>query len=293
MRRVTAVVVNWNSRDDLAGVLVDLNAQSGVEMKIIVVDNNSSDDSLALGHATGVAFEARQAGRNLGYTGGNNLGAELAGPDADVLVVNPDVRLPDASTVSRLADALADDASLGAIAPVIEISPGRLEYLDSEIDLDHAAAVHTHTDSMVPDDVAPRVVSWIDGAMLLVRAQARRDVGFFDDRFFLMWEEVDWCIRAAKNGWRVALCPAARVTHRRSSSFEGTKKGGYYYWRNLYLVCRIHAPSRWRWRWHYLRRFSAFVTRPVILRSGYAFVVAHGTLDGLRGRVGPKPQDAR
>lgn len=293
MRCVTAVVVNWNSGEDLATVVTDLAAQTGVALSIIVVDNGSRDQSVASARATGVQFDLDEAGANLGYTGGNNRGAARAGVAADVLVVNPDVRLPDPRTVAHLAAALDSDPTLAAVAPAIEVRTGALEYLGSEIDLDHARAVHVDTDVAVPALDQPRVLSWIDGAVMLVRAKARADFGLFDDRFFLIYDEVDWCIRATNHGWRVALCPGVQVRHQRSSSFEGSSKGGYYYWRNLYMLCRLHAPTRWKWRWHYGRRLAEFVTRHEILLSGYAFVVLRGAFAGVRGHVGPGPADSR
>ena len=292
MHRVTAVVVNWNSGDDLARLLVDLRAQTGVDVSILVVDNGSADTSVKRALETGVAFQLHSAGQNLGYTGGNNLAAELAGPDADLFVVNPDVRLPDPATVARLADALATDATLAAVAPAIEVSPGLAEYLGSEIDLERVRAVHTLTDVAFPADVQPRALSRIDGAALLVRAEARREIGFFDDRFFLIWDEVEWCVRATRQGWRVALYPGVRINHQRSSSFAGSNKSAYYYWRNLYLICRLHASSRWTWRRRYVARLARFTGRPAVLRSPrYALVVLRGAFDGVRGRVGPGPED--
>jgi len=292
VHRVTAVVVNWNSGDDLARLLLDLREQTDVELSILVVDNGSTDGSVESARATGASFDLHCVGKNLGYTGGNNVGAEVAGPDADLFIVNPDVRIPDATTVARLAQALTADATLAAVAPAIETSPGRAEYLDSEIDLERAKALHTDTDAPFPAGDDPLTLSWIDGAALLVGARARKDVGLFDDRFFLIFDEVDWCIRATQRGWRLALCPGIRVGHQRSSSFADSKKSGYYYWRNLYLLCRLHAASRFTWRRRYFARLAAFVGRPTILRSRYALVVLHGAFDGVRGRVGPGPEDA-
>jgi GT2 family glycosyltransferase len=292
VNRVTAVVVNWNSGDDLARVVADLALQSNVEVSIVVVDNDSSDASIDKARATGVAFELVAAGANLGYTGGNALGAEHAGADADIFVVNPDVSLPDRDTLAVLCDALTTNPTVGAVAPVILLEDGLAEYLDSVIDLDRAVAEHTNTSVPPPPPGDPVAISWIDGAAWLIRAEARRTIGLFDPRFFLFWEEVDWCLRARAAGWTVALHPGARVEHRRSSSFRGTRKGAYYYWRNLYLVCKDHAPS-WRWRVGYTRRLFRFALRPVILRSGYAAVVMRGAFDGIRGRSGPGPEDAR
>jgi GT2 family glycosyltransferase len=207
--------------------------------------------------------------------------------------VNPDVGVPDVTTVASLAGALAADDTLAAVAPAIEVEPGVVEYLGSELDLDHARAPHTETYASLPGVLDPRPISWIDGAAMLVRAEAREEVGLFDDRFFLIWDEVDWCVRATNAGWRLALCPAVLVQHRRSSSFAGSRKGTYYYWRNLYLVCRLHAPSWWRWRWHYLLRCMEYVTRRSVLTSGHSWVTLRGAVDGLRGRVGPGPHERR
>lgn len=289
--RVTAVVVNWNSGSDLAALVVDLAAQTGVDLAILVVDNGSSDDSVVDARATGVAFGLELAGENLGYTGGNNRAAEIAGPDAHLFVVNPDVGLPDPTAIASLAAALFADDTLAAVAPAIETERGLVEYLDSHIDLARATAEHTQTHVPFPADATPRVAPWIDGAAMLVRAEARRDVGFLDDRFFLFFDEVDWCLRASEKGWRVALCPAVRVRHRRSSSFTGTSKGLYYYWRNLYLLCQIHAPGR-AWRWHWARKLARLSVRPVVIRSFNSFSSLHGGLDAVRGRFGAGREDA-
>jgi GT2 family glycosyltransferase len=288
---VTAVVVNWNSGNDLAAVITDLAAQVGVDLTIVVVDNASTDDSLARALATAVAFRVERADRNLGYTGGNNLGAQLAGADADVLIVNPDVRLPDANTVAALVACLHANPTRGAVAPAIEESDGRIEYLDSEIDLARARAVHTDTHVPAPESTEPVDLAWIDGAVMLIRAEARAAVGLFDDRFFLIDDEVDWCLRARAAGWSVALCPAVRVEHQRSSSFGDSKKASYYYWRNRYLLCRLHATSP-RWRLHWAANLLRYVVRRETLRTGNAVVALRGARDAILGRYGPAPEDS-
>jgi len=281
VHRVTAVVVSWNSGEDLANLVRDLHAQTGVALSIVVVDNASRDDSVALARAVG-KFALVEPGRNLGYTGGNRVGADAAGPDADVFIVSVLAAHVVADDAEVRREPLHADAGLAAVAPLIELEDGNIEYLDSVVDLHHARAVHVATDVPAPAPGPPVALSWIDGAAWLFRAQARGEVGLFDDRFFLLFEEVDWCIRARAAGWRVALVPEARVGHRRSSSFAGTNKSGYYYWRNLYLLCRLHAPSP-LWRLHYARRVARHLASPVVRR---------GVRDALRGRYGPGPEDA-
>jgi GT2 family glycosyltransferase len=68
------------------------------------------------------------------------------------------------------------------------------------------------------DDDTEQEVDWLVGACLCVRASAARQVGFFDERFFLYSEEIDWCRRFRAAGWRVAYVPSAEVVHHEGAS---------------------------------------------------------------------------
>ena len=142
--RCTAVVVNWNSGTDLAAVLVDLAAQRGVDLSIVVVDNGSSDASVATAQATSVEFRLELTVR-ASVHGGNNLAARLPVRETTHLfVVNPDVSLPDATTLACLFAALSEDGTLAAVAPRSRRSgagrvPGQRDRSR------HATAVHTQT----------------------------------------------------------------------------------------------------------------------------------------------------
>jgi hypothetical protein len=280
------LVVNWNSGGDLRGLLDDLARQRDVELHVTVVDNGSTDDSLA--QADGAAFTLIETGSNLGYTGGNSVGMRAVGPWRPVLVVNPDVRFPQEDALARLLGVLDEQPELAAVAPVIRVD-GLIEHLGSVADVDRARVHHVQTfvEGPVPD-VAE--LDWIDGAVILFRPEALREVGGFDERFFLFQEEVDWCLRARRAGWRVALTGRAEVTHRRSSSFGVSQKGAYYYWRNLYLLCSKHAHGRlWRLRW--LLALLGFARRRTHLRSGASVRALRGGLDAVRGRFGAGPED--
>jgi GT2 family glycosyltransferase len=284
------LVVNWNSGGDLRMLLDDLARQSGVDLHVTVVDNGSTDASLEQARAGAQPFTLIETGSNLGYTGGNGVGMRAVGPERAVLVVNPDVRFPQTDGIARLLAILDEEPRLAAVAPVIRVEGGLLEHLGSVADVERARIHHVETFVAGPaPDLAE--IEWIDGAVVLFRAEALREIGGFDERFFLFQEEVDWCLRARRAGWRVALTGRAEVAHRRSSSFGDSQKGAYYYWRNLYLLCALHARGRVGWRLRWLVALLRFARRRTHLRSGASRRALRGGVDALRGRFGAGPED--
>jgi N-acetylglucosaminyl-diphospho-decaprenol L-rhamnosyltransferase len=284
-----ALVVNWNSGHDLRCLLDDLAGQRGVELHVTVVDNGSTDDSLEEARGAAQPFALIETGANLGYTGGNGVGMRAVGPHRPVLVVNPDVRFPHEDALARLLSLLDEHPRLAAIAPVIRVD-GLLEHLSSVADVDRVRVHHVETFVEGP---APALaeLEWIDGAVVLFRPEALQEVGGFDERFFLFQEEVDWCLRARRAGWQVALAGCVEVAHRRSSSFGSSQKGAYYYWRNLYLLCAKHARGRIGWRLRWLAALFGFARRRTHLRSGASTRALRGGLDALLGRWGSGPED--
>jgi GT2 family glycosyltransferase len=284
-----ALVVNWNSGDDLRCLLDDLARQRGVDLHVTVVDNGSSDGSLERARDAAQPFTLIETRANLGYTGGNGVGMRAVGPDRPVLVVNPDVRFPQEDALAQLLSLLEEHPRLAAVAPVIRVD-GLLEHLGSVADVERVRVHHVETFVEGPaPDLAE--LEWIDGAVVLFRPEALRQIGGFDERFFLFQEEVDWCLRARHAGWHVALTGLAEVAHRRSSSFGSSQKGAYYYWRNLYLLCSKHARGRIGWRLRWLAALLGFAGRRTHLRSGASIRALRGGLDALRGHWGIGPED--
>lgn len=287
---LVALTVHYRSRGTVAGLFRDLALQDHPNLSVIVVecgDDGSVADALpALGSTPCRVIDP---GANLGYCGGNNLGFLRRPQGSDVLVINPDVRISAPGALSTLHGELLSRPKLGAVGPAIFTPAGRLEHADSQLDYSSWLAIHTRTHVPAwPDDLPSDIheVAWLDGAVFLARGRALDDVGGFDDRFFLYFEEVDWSIRMAAAGWQLGIVPAVRAVHDRSSSFQGSSKGSYYYWRNNYLLFRKHGAGRvGRRRW--ARRLLRSVVRRPFSKSSWNAL--WGGLDALRGRTGPRP----
>ena len=128
-------------------------------------------------------------------------------------VANPDIRL-EARDLDRLRDRLAADATLALVAPVVVDSEGRVQA--------SARALPTPGEILgkltgrgwaVPADGPPLSPDWVAGMFLLMRASAFAEVGGFDTRYHLYYEDVDLCCRLRLAGYQIALEPSARVTH--------------------------------------------------------------------------------
>ncbi len=292
---VHVVAVHYRSDGMLLDLLDDLAAQTGPELTIHVVESGD-DGTVARARRRHPGIVVHDPGRNVGYAGGNNLAlaaiaADPTAADAPVLVVNPDVRVPDPGFVATLVAALRSAPKVAAVAPLIRDDAGRIEYVGSVVDRRRARAVHVETHVTAWPDPAPtRSLAWLDGACLLLDPAALRDVGGFDERYFLIVEEVDWCLRARDLGWTLLLARDAAVAHQRSSSFGGSTKSAYYAARNEYLLFRTHGEGAWRWPW--VRRWARTMVGRRHLRSGQTRSAALGIAHALRGRWGPAPEDA-
>lgn len=288
---IEALIVNWNSGDDLPRVLLGLHTQRDVALvRILVVDNDSTDGSLQRAQDAAPPFEFVQATANLGYTGGNNLGFRHLDMTTFVLICNPDVQFIDPHTLWHLASALNADPGLAAVAPLIIRDDGEPTYTEALLDLRLALVglkPRRHT-IMMPALLSQK---WLDGAILLIRSPVLLSAGGFDDRYFLFDDEVDLSIRLRESGWRLGLVTDARVTHRGNASFGTSRKGSYYFWRNLYLLCRVHAPGVLVWRAAWAARFLKNLLDPSEMRARRSGPMLRGALDALRGRFGPGPED--
>jgi len=216
---VTVCVLNWNSGPLLERCLRAINAQRYPgELRVRVVDNASTDDSLerALRHRPDTVLH-RHA-RNLGFAKG--LNPSLRDCDTPFIVLlNPDVFLgPD--WIERMVERMASDAD-------IAIAGCKLYYEDGTT-LQHGGgrihwplATPGHHGVGEPDTGqcdAPRDVDYVCAAAVMLSTTAVKDVGLFDENYFMYYEDVDWCFRARAAGYRVVYEPAADAIHLESAT---------------------------------------------------------------------------
>jgi N-acetylglucosaminyl-diphospho-decaprenol L-rhamnosyltransferase len=228
--RVAVVIVTYNSADVLAGCLSSLLPCEGVDLTaVVVVDNNSRDDSVAIAWAAAADLPVRtvQTGRNAGYAAAVNAGVAALGEDKyDALwVMNPDVRLrPD--TLAILADALKEPGR-GMTVPLMLNADGSLQpslrrmptvtgaLVEAVVGGERAGRMDGRGELITDPRVyeRPGEFAWATGAALLVSAGVVRELGDWDESFFLYSEETEYMLRAKDRGWTLWYEPSAVVEH--------------------------------------------------------------------------------
>lgn len=253
--RVLAVVVNWNGREVLPQTLEALGSTLHPHLEIVVVDNGSTDGSAA---AVPEPVRLVPLQENLGYAGGLNrvLRPALEGgddpgaqPPDHFLLLNNDV-LVEPETVTRLLE-LAREKGPGIYGPKVLLQgrPDRLDAAWGRITWSHVLCSFRGKGARDgPRFGRVRRVQLLLGCALLVHRRVFRDVGLFDERFFMYHEEVDFLFRAGRCGYPAYYCPAARVRHRRAHSTRRQPlRRVEWVRRNTVLFLRKHRAGVWAW----------------------------------------------
>jgi GT2 family glycosyltransferase len=231
-RRVAVVIVNYRTPELTQDALSSLAGElDPLRDSAVVVDNASGDGSAERLEAwiaeRGFESWARvlRAPRNAGYAAGNNLG--IRSVDAELyLLLNSDAQLR-AGALAALLAAAAAHPDAGLLGPRIEDPAGVLQMscfrFHSPIsELIHAAATGPLNRLLRRFDVALGETGpepeWLSFACVLIRRAVIDGVGLLDEGYFLYYEDVDFCRRARRAGWRHRLVPEARVLHLHGAS---------------------------------------------------------------------------
>lgn len=221
---VTIVVLSWNGRACTLECVESLLAADLSGARILVVDNGSTDDSVAALRARFPAVPVLALPENRGYAGGNNVGmrAALADGTGAVLLLNNDTEVaPD--FLPPLIGVLNTYPLAAAVSSAIMRldSPQVLQEAYLEVYYGFGLIRRRGCNALPGEgfDAVRRVDAAI-GCSLLVRAEALREVGELDEAYFAYHEEVDWCVRARKRGYHVFYQPFSRVYHHFSKSTD-------------------------------------------------------------------------
>lgn len=263
---ISVVILNWNGRAYLEECLDAVFAQERPPERVILVDNDSADDSVALVRESYPQVEIRENGGNLGFAAGNNVALRDLSTDA-ALLLNPDVVLSPAC-LAAVGSAMTAD-------PTIGIAGCKLWFPDRRI-IQHAGGTITHPRAMPrhygmnePDEGqhdAMRDTDYVIGAAMAVRRELLGQIGLLDEGFFLFFEDADLCARAARAGYRVVYVPESTGTHVESAT---TAKGSFAY------LHRFHS-GRWR---YLLKHFPAEEVTGAALAEETAWLQQLGALE--------------
>jgi GT2 family glycosyltransferase len=283
---VTVIVLNWNGRDDTIACVESLAHVEYANFQVMVVDNGSTDGSVAALRARFPELEIVETGRNLGFAEGNNVGVRLAlqrGADYAFLL-NNDTEV-DPSLLRELVAAAERCPEGGIFAAKIfyHADPARLWYAGAVWNDRKMGFEHLHEEGKLKADArGVAATDYACGCALLARSSMLREVGLLDSKFFLTYEETDLCFRARRAGFSCYYVPGAILWHKISASFGGAESPliKYFLTRNRLLWGERYLPFR---ELMLLYKVSWWELRAAMIPKSAAASAPAGAIPRLRG----------
>lgn len=265
---LSVIILNWNTRDDLQRCLDSIHEHPpNHSVEIIVADNASEDDSVAMVQQRYPEVRIVANERNLGFGAGNNRAIPHS-RGRFVLFLNSDTIVTEGA-FDRLIDYADSRPDAAIFGPKLLNRDGSLQYsCRSFPNLGTGFFRNTPLGRLFPrnrfstdyllsnwDHNSPRDVDWVSGSALMIRRSVLMQLGGFDEGFFMYCEDVDLCYRAHELGYQVAYFPEAVIYHiiGRSSDLVPTRMT-YEFHRSMYRFYRKHYRSS-----------TPFYVRPMII----------------------------
>ncbi len=298
MKKITIVTVNFNNCDITLDLLLSLKIlnHSGFEVKTLVCDNGSTDDSVAKISKRFPEVDILQIGENLGFTGGYNQGVKYALLDgADyILIINNDTLVKDKNLLFELAKTLEKDKSIGLVAPKIYFAPGFeffkeryrkddlgkvIWFAGGEFDWNNIYSKHLGIDEIDHGQYTKEEESpFISGCCFLGKREVFLKAGLFEEKLFAYFEDADFIERVKKCGFKIYYNGNVAIYHKISQTAKvGSSIADYYLTRN---------------RLYFGLKYASLKTKLALIRQSFRFLISgrpfqrKGVLDFIRGRFG-------
>lgn len=230
---VYVIILNWNGTHDTLECLDSLTKLEYDNYRILVVDNGSTESCLDQVKEKHPMLELIQNTDNLGFAGGCNIGIQhaLRNNASYVWLLNNDT-VVEPVALHTLVDVTEEDPMCGIVG-------SKILYYDNRMTLNHVGGsinpwlgICEHVGFNEFDKGQHNKsfkVDYVTGCSLLARREMVDQIGLMDDRYFLYYEETDWCVRAQRAGWKVKVSPGSIVYHKVSRSIGKDNPIQYFY----------------------------------------------------------------
>ncbi|MBO9542044.1 glycosyltransferase family 2 protein [bacterium] len=292
------IILNWRGAADTIRCLTSAFAQDYPHLSVLVVDNGSGDDSAALIRAAHPDVSLLELPTNLGFAGGMNRGCEYAmerGADL-LLLLNNDATLAQ-DAVSCLVEAMIERPDAGMVTPCIyhQDEPQKPWYAGGRLSRWTGTAKHETT----PTDQAVRPVSFATGCCLLLQSALYHRIGGLNERYFLYFEDVEYCTRVLAAGYAIYYVPTAHAWHAVGASTNSQREKApaldYYDVRNgLFYIFEHLRGLEWLTAclFFWLVRMPRKFVRSLLKSKQPAqnlLAILSGIRDGFRAHGGARP----
>lgn len=292
---ITVISVSYENPMNVLECLDSVKRNAYEGLRVIVVDNGKAGASAVVRDAYPDVEVMRLRNEGLASAVNTALHAALLGGAEYVILLNDDVVIARDFIAEAIGAAAADPRAATVTGPVYYYDdPERLWYAGGEILWWLGKTFHRgRRVEWGPAFREPRHVAYGTGAATVYRADALRAVGDWDDRYFLIFEDTDWCVRASRKGWHHLYTPGPKAWHKVSASFGGEKAAPYLYFlfrNNVRFMRKFARP------WHWPTFILFFMLESLVRYSVTSLVspdrwrreraIWLAVLDALRGRYG-------
>jgi GT2 family glycosyltransferase len=226
---LSIIIVNYQTKKFLVSCLTSIyRTCQGLNIEIIVIDNNSEDDSTKVIKESFPLVTLIENKINLGFAAASNQGLKLM-KGSYALLLNPDTEVMN-GTLLKMLEFMRGDQRVGILGCRITDRQGNTQvtghptptpirefsYDLFKLKLDKilpASMTLRYYDSMLKSSHQPFTVGWVSGACLMIRKEVIQDIGLLDENLFMYFEDLDWCYRANRKGWKVMYHPSVSIFH--------------------------------------------------------------------------------
>jgi hypothetical protein len=266
--KIFIIVLNWNNIKDTLECLESVTSIAYPNFETVFVDNHSTDNSFAIIREKYPNIHLIQNEANLGFAEGNNRGIEysLKRNAKYVFLLNNDT-VVDKNCLIELVNIAEKNPSIGALGPLIYdyFQPGTVCIAGETINWVRGKPSYKRYTMPVEKEV--KDMFSLTGSAIMARDETIKKVGMLDKKYFLFYEDTDWCCRIRAKGFRTVLVPSAKVWHKESKTtgWIYTPTALYFGTRNRLLFMKENA-NKIEW---YI--FLIFVLTFSVIRNLYRF----------------------
>lgn len=215
------IIVNWNGKKILQKCLSSLFANTASsECEVVVVDNASTDNSVAMVRQNFSQVKVIENSENTGFSKANNQGIRLALENGanHILLLNNDVEITRPSWLEELSNVLESDPQIGIVGCKLLYPNGTIQHAGGVITL-RVPFHRGEGEKECGQYDKVEFVDYVTGAALLIKSDVIRRIGLLDEGFSpLYFEDTDWCVRARLYGYKVVYTPNSTLIHNCGSS---------------------------------------------------------------------------
>jgi len=241
------ILLNYNNWQDTVECVVSLNNSGVNNSNIIIIENCSIDDSVEKLNARVPGVKIIQSAKNLGFTGGNNVGIKYALENNFdyAIILNNDTIIESKDSIKTLVEEMDSN-------PAVTLGTGRIFYYPNKDKiwydggrLNRWRGMATHNNFRKNQNEInllnkKKYVDFISGCFMCIRLKDLPKLGYMDEDFFLYLDDIEYCARAVKKNLKLMFIPQVVIYHKSIGEEKHTPKLVYYSMRNRKLLINLH-----------------------------------------------------